>query len=127
MKKWHYDQIAPAANGCISGTLSEWPYLAEALIAQGIPMPLGTNSQALQSICRLILAERKTKFLHIPPNKELQDALLEREIYVSNDDIAETYSEYCESWAAMQWAPLDYWDDADHIGPVDYIAARVSK
>ena len=131
MKTWHYDQIAPAANGCISGTLAEWPYLAEALSAQGIRLPTNTLASALQAICRLVLAERKTKdpYAHLGgPVVELQGMLLYREIYANPNDICECYRGYCESFACQSWVDdLERWDGTDHIGPVDYIAARIGK
>ncbi len=127
MKLWAYDQIVPAAAGAIDKTIADWPYLRQALEQEGIRLPGDTLATTVTKICKLILAERKTRFLHPEPCGQLQQALLGREIYVSLNDIAETYSEYCESWAAMQWAPLCDWDGCVHIGPVDYIAARVTK
>jgi hypothetical protein len=129
MKKWHYDQIAPAANGCVSGTLAEWPYLAEALTAQGIKLPTNTFSTTLQAICRLILSQSKigNARKNSQAVKALREALLDRDLYVSDNDIAEIYGDYCESFTASSWLDLSYWQDASHIGPVDYIAARIGK
>ena len=130
MKAWHYDQIAPAANGCISGTLAEWPYLAEALTAQGIRLPTNTLASALQAICRLILAERKTTDARRGSElvKQLQASLLERGIYVNPTDICECYRQYSETYESQSWVEdLATWDGLPHIGPVDYIAARIGS
>ena len=130
MKTWHYDQIAPAANGCVSGTLAEWPYFAEALTAQGIRLPTNTLASALQAICRLILAE--SKIGNVRKNsqavRELREALLGREVYVSDNDIAEIYGDYCESFLGVPWySDLSAFESAKHVKPVDYIAARIGK
>ena len=129
MKRWHYEQIAPAANGCVSGTLAEWPYLAEALTEQGIRLPLNTWSMTLQAICRLILVQRKTIEANAERSeaRELQSQLLDRDIYASRHDVAQCYADYCEEFAAAGWLTLDDWELGDHIGPVDYIAARIGK
>jgi len=121
MKTWHYDQIAPAANGCIDGTLAGWPYLAEALSAQGIRLPTNTPASALQAICRLILNERKTIETTAESDevKELQAKLLEREVYVNCHDIAECRRGYCEAFAFIGWL--------SDLEEVDYIAARIGK
>jgi hypothetical protein len=127
MKKWEHGTFEGVISERLGGNLYDWPEVAEALASNGISLPFGTPMRAVREICRLILAERKTTFLHIPPNKELQEALLDREIYVSANDIAETYSDYCEAWRSLHWAPLSAWDGVDHIGPVDYIAARIGN
>lgn len=129
MKTLEFEQIEQAAVGAIGGTLAEWPYLAESLANQGIRLPLGTQSGALQTICRLIMTERKTVHprLHEPEVKDLQQMLLEQDVYVSRSDIAECYGDFCRDFAFASWLPLSRWDNADHIGPVAYIVAMITK
>jgi hypothetical protein len=87
--------------------------------------------KAVREICRLILAERKTTDAYAKAGgsaSTIQAMLLDREIYASLADIAECYRHYCEEFAASGWLELSYWDEADdHIGPVDYIAARIGN
>ena len=129
MKKWHYETFRDASTGTRAGCLCDWPEVAEALTANGIPLHPGVRMSSVREICRLILAERKTPDIHAnsAATRWLQTQLLNRDIYASRDDIAVAYRNYCESFAAMAWADVDYWDDADHIGPVDYIAARIGN
>jgi hypothetical protein len=127
MKTWEHETIRDGMSQ--RGTLADWPELREALANNGISLPGLVSMAAVREICRLVLAERKTT----EPRGEtgqsifLQKSLLQREVYVSRSDIAEMYSDYCEDLSCSGWLPLSYWDDADHIGPVDYIAARISK
>lgn len=129
MKKWHYEAISEAVDGEHRGFLVEWPELGEALIANGVPLLSGTPMRAVREICRLILSERKTtdRWSATVESNGLQSQLLDRDIYASRHDISECYRDYCNDFACSGWLPLSYWDDAGHIGPVDYIAARVSK
>lgn len=131
MKKWHHDQIHQAAIGCISGSLIEWPYLAEALMAQGVPLPPGTTASTVQAVCKLILTQRKVGSVytqHLGAADAIQERLLDRECYLSRRDICELYNAFCEAFAATSWVEdLGYWDQADHIGPIEYILARVAK
>lgn len=132
MKQWHFESFQEAMRETEWGNtakLIEWPELAEALAANGIPLPIGTSMRAVREVCRLILAERKV----IDPNsdrseaKSIQLGLLDREIYASRHDIAQCYREYCETFAASSWCRLSEFVNADHVWPVDYIAARVGK
>jgi hypothetical protein len=129
MKKWEYETIRDASTGTIAGQLCDWPEVAEALTASGVPLHPGVRMSSVREICRLILAERKT----IETNaeraeaKELQRQLLDRYIYASRHDIAQCYADYCEEFAAAGWLTLDDWELGDHIGAVDYIAARIGK
>jgi hypothetical protein len=129
MKTWEYEAISDAANGTRAGCLYDWPELSEALTANGIPLNSGVRMSSVREICRLILAERKTTeaTANRAEAKELQRQLLDRDIYASQHDVAQCYAEYCEEFAAAGWLTLDDWDEADHIGPVDYIAARIGK
>ena len=134
MKKWEYEAISEAVDGEHRGFLVEWPELGEALINNGLPLLPATPMRAVREICRLILAERKTTDAHLDvyvrsgaSAKELQFMLLDREIYASLSDVAQCYRDYCESFACSGWIELSYWDETDdHIGPVDYIAARIN-
>ena len=73
-------------------------------------------------------AGRKPKGPRHGAASTIQAMLLDRENYASLADIAECYRHYCEEFAASGWLELSYWDETDdHIGPVDYIAARVTK
>jgi hypothetical protein len=129
MKPWEYETIREASTGTIAGQLCDWPEVAEALTANGVPLHPGVRMKAVKEICRLVLAERKTT----EPRGEtaqsigLQKSLLERGIYVSRSDIAEIYSDYCEDLSCSGWLPLSFWDETDHIGPVDYIAASIGN
>jgi len=129
MKTWEHETIRNASTGTIAGQLCDWPEVAEALMAVGIPIYTGVRMKAVKEICRLILAERKTIEANAERSeaKELQRQLLDRDIYASLHDIAQCYAEYCEEFAAAGWLTLDDWELDDHIGPVDYIAARISK
>jgi hypothetical protein len=129
MKTWEYETICDGMSQ--RGTLADWPELREALANNGLSLPGGVSMIAAREICRLILAERKTTDPHARPGgsaSTIQAMLLKREIYASLADIAECYRCYCEEFAASGWLELSYWDDTDeHIGPVDYIAARLAK
>jgi hypothetical protein len=127
MKTWEYETIRDGMSQ--RGTLADWPELREALANNGLSLPGGVSMIAVREMCRLILAERKT----IETNaeraeaKELQRQLLDRDIYASCHDIAQCYADYCEEFAAAGWLTLDDWELDDHIGPGDYIAARITK
>jgi hypothetical protein len=130
MKTWHYEAFCDAINdsgrlGCVC----QFPELSEALTANGLALHPLTSMKAVREICRLILAERKTTeaTANREEAKELQRQLLDRDIYASRHDVAQCYRDYCEGTEAAGWLELSYWDEADHIGPVDYIAARISK
>ena len=132
MKKWEYEAIAEASNATsfdCNSKLCEWTELSEALSANGLSLPAVTSMRAVREICRLILSERKTTDVIAEqcPVPEIQSELLEREIYANSHDIAECYRNYCNDFSHGCLTTLSFWDDADHIGPVDYIAARVSK
>jgi hypothetical protein len=129
MKAWEYETIRDASTGTIAGQLCDWPEVAEALTANGVPLHPGVRMKAVKEICRLILAERKTIEANAERSeaKELQRQLLDRYIYASRHDIAQWYADYCEEFAAAGWLTLDDWELGDHIGPVDYIAARIGK
>jgi hypothetical protein len=129
MKTWHYETFRDAANGTRAGCLCDWPEVAEALTANGIPLHPGVRMKAVKEICRLILAERKTTeaTANREEAKELQRQLLDRDIYASRHDVAQCYAEYCEEFTATGWQSLDGWELDGHIGPVDYIAARIGK
>jgi hypothetical protein len=129
MKRWEHDAIRDGMSQ--RGTLADWPELREALANNRLSLPGGVSMIAVREMCRLILAERKTTDPYAKAGgaaSTLQAMLLEREIYASLADIAECYRHYCEEFAASGWLELSYWDHTDdHIGPVDYIAARVAK
>ena len=130
MKKWHYEAFRDAIQDEASGCVYQFPELNEALFANGISLPSTTKMQAVREICRLILAERKVtdRWCETVESHGLQSQLLDREAYANRHDIAECYREFCNDFGACcSWLPLSYWDDADHIGPVDYIAARITK
>jgi hypothetical protein len=129
MKPWEYETIRDASTGTIAGQLCDWPEVAEALTGNGIPLHPGVRMAAVKEICRLVLAERKTIETNAERSeaKELQRQLLDRYIYASLHDIAQCYADYCEEFAAAGWLTLDDWELGDHIGPVDYIAARIGK
>jgi hypothetical protein len=129
MKRWECETFRDASTGTIAGQLCDWPEVAEALTANGIPLHPGVRMSSVREICRLMLAERKT----IETNaeraeaKELQRQLLDRDIYASCHDIAQCYADYCEEFAAAGWLAIETWESSDHILPVDYIAARIGK
>lgn len=58
MKTWEYETIRDAATGTIGGQLCDWPEVAEALAANGVPLPGVVRMQPVKEICRLILAEQ---------------------------------------------------------------------
>ena len=128
MKTWEHETIRDAMSQ--RGTLADWPELREALANNGLSLPGLVSMIAVREMCRLILAERKTIEANAERSeaKELQRQLLDRDIYASRHDIAQCYADYCEEFAASGWLELNYWDETDdHIGPVDYIAARITK
>ena len=130
MKTWEYETIRDASTGTIAGQLCDWPEVAEALTANGVPLHPGVRMKAVKEICRLVLAE--SKIGNVRKNseavKELQEILLLRGTYVSNNDIAETYGDYCESFASTSWvSDLSYWLGCSFVTPIDYIAARIGK
>jgi hypothetical protein len=129
MKTWEFEAIRDGISQC--GTLADWPELREALANNGLSLPGLVSMVAVREICRLILAERKTTDAYAKTGgaaSTIQAMLLDREIYASLADIAECYRHYCEEFAASGWLELSYWDETDdHIGPVDYIAARIGK
>ena len=128
MKKWEHDAIRDGMSQ--RGALADWPELREALANNGLSLPGGVSMIAVREMCRLILAERKTADAYAKAGgaaSTIQAMLLEREIYASLADIAECYRCYCGEFASAGWLAVGYWDDVDHIGPVDYIAARVAK
>jgi hypothetical protein len=127
MKTWEFKTISDGMSQ--RGTLADWPELREALANNGLSLPGIVSMNAVREICRLILAERKTIEANAERSeaKELQRQLLDRDIYASLHDIAQCYAEYCEEFAAAGWLTLDDWELDDHIGPVDYIAARIGK
>jgi hypothetical protein len=129
MKPWEYETIREASTGTIAGQLCDWPEVAEALTANGVPLHPGVRMISVREICRLVLAERKTIEANAERSeaKELQRQLLDRYIYASRHDIAQCYADYCEEFAAAGWLTLDDWELDDHIGPVDYIAARIGN
>jgi hypothetical protein len=131
MKKWHYEAFREVVDGDSRGFLINWTELTEALAANGVSLPYSTSMKAVREICRLILSERKTTDPYAKAGgaaSTIQAMLLDREIYASLADIAECYRHYCEEFAASGWLELSYWDETDdHIGPVDYIAARITK
>jgi hypothetical protein len=130
MKTWHYEAFCDAINdsgrlGCVC----QFPELSEALTANGLALHPLTSMKAVREICRLILAERKTIEVNAERSEAigLQRQLLARDIYASRHDVAQCYAEYCEEFAAAGWLTLDDWELDDHIGPADYIAARIGK
>jgi hypothetical protein len=128
MKRWEYETIRDGMSQ--HGTLANWPELREALANNGLSLPGGVSMISVREICRLILAERKktTRLADTDEAKRLQAELLDRDVYVSRHDIAECYHDFCESFASAGWLAIGYWDESDdHIGPVDYIAARIGK
>ena len=131
MKAWHYVCFNDLINFSRAGRLCDWPEMAEALLANGMRLPGDLPMKTVREICRLILSERKTTDPHARPGgsaSTIQAMLLDREIYASLEDIAECYRHYCEEFAASGWLELSYLDETDdHIGPVDYIAARIGK
>jgi hypothetical protein len=130
MKTWEHDAIVEGSQDCDGNlTLAYFPELAEALCKNGINLPLSVRMKAVREMCLLILSQRKTIETNAERSeaKELQRQLLDRDIYASHHDIAQCYADYCEEFAAAGWLTLDDWELGDHIGPVDYIAARISK
>ena len=59
MKTWEYETIRDASTGTIAGQLCDWPEVAEALTANGIPLHPGVRMKAVKEICRLVLAEQE--------------------------------------------------------------------
>jgi hypothetical protein len=130
MKTWHYEAFRDAATGTRAGCLCDWPEVAEALTANGIPLHPGVRMSSVREICRLVLAERKTADVRRGSElvRQLQASLLERGLYVNPTDICECYCHYSERYEAQSWVEnLATWEGADHVDPVTYIAARVSK
>jgi hypothetical protein len=127
MKTWEHETIRDGMSQ--HGTLADWPELQEALANNGLSLPGGVSMIAVREMCRLILAERKTtdRLSITDQPYKLQQQLLERGVYASLHDVAECYRNYCEDFACAGWLDLNYWDGTDHIGPVDYIAARIGK
>lgn len=52
-------QIEQAAQGCISGTLAEWPHLKHALRKRGIRMLDTANAQEMRSVCQFYLSTKQ--------------------------------------------------------------------
>jgi hypothetical protein len=127
MKAWEYETIRDAMSQ--RGTLADWPELREALANNGLSLPGGVSMIAVREMCRLILAEQKVTDTHADSEEaiELQSRLLDRGIYVNRHEVAECYRNYCNDYLSVSWEYLNYWDGTDHIGPVDYIAARIGK
>jgi len=48
-------QIEMAANGCVSGTLAEWPHLKSALRKRGIRMLDNAPAEDIKAVCRWYL------------------------------------------------------------------------
>lgn len=48
-------QIEMAAQGCVSGTLAEWPHLMGALRRVGFDLPAKTEAWRLRNLCQQIL------------------------------------------------------------------------
>lgn len=48
-------QIEMAAQGCVSGTLAEWPHLMGALRRAGFDLPAKTEAWRLRGLSRQIL------------------------------------------------------------------------
>jgi hypothetical protein len=59
MKTWEYETIRDASTGTIAGQLCDWPEVAEALAANGVPLHPGLRMKAVKEICRLVLAEQE--------------------------------------------------------------------
>lgn len=59
MNNHDYLQIDQAANGCISGTLKEWPHLKMALERLNIVISNDTKAIELTRICRIIIEDGK--------------------------------------------------------------------
>lgn len=54
-----WDQIIPAANGCVSGTSDEWPHLRKAIEKiTGKPFGMRRHSLWLQGFCEGVVACR---------------------------------------------------------------------
>ncbi len=51
----HWLQVEMAAKGCVSGTLAEWPSLAQALRLAGIPHNLAMRGAEMRAICQRML------------------------------------------------------------------------
>ena len=51
-------QIETAAQGCVSGTLGEWPLLAEAMARRGYALPSNTTGAIVSEYCQRILDNR---------------------------------------------------------------------
>ena len=56
MKPWEYETIREASTGTIAGQLCDWPEVAEALTANGVPLHPGVRMSSVREICRLVLA-----------------------------------------------------------------------
>lgn len=54
-----YLQIEMAAAGCVSGTLSEWPHLNNALKRVGIELPSNTEAWGLRNLCQQLLEQHE--------------------------------------------------------------------
>lgn len=48
-------QIEMAANGCISGTLSEWPHLKHALRKLGYKLRDNESAESVCALCKTII------------------------------------------------------------------------
>lgn len=55
-------QIETAAQGCISGTLSEWPHLKSALRKLGYDLPDCSSADTVKHLCQKILSDRGIKY-----------------------------------------------------------------
>ena len=131
MKTWEYEAITEGSQNCDTHLkLAYYPELAEALCKNGLSLPLNVTMKAVREICRLILAERKTTDARRGSElvKQLQASMLERGIYVNPTDVCECYRQYSETYESQRWVEnLESWEGRFHIGPVDYIAARIGN
>jgi hypothetical protein len=59
MKTWEHETIRDASTGTRAGQLCDWPEVAEALTANGVPLHPGVRMKAVKEICRLVLAEQE--------------------------------------------------------------------
>ena len=51
-------QIEMAAQGCVSGTLAEWPHLKHALRKRGVKMLDTANAEDMRRVCQWYLSVR---------------------------------------------------------------------
>ncbi len=77
MTEYDRIQFEQAANGCISGTLEEWPCLHAAFYAKGIDLHQDTRASTLTVLSKLVLSANPESFQpdREPPSEESKERM----------------------------------------------------